>query len=287
MVGETPNLAARLQALAAPGSVVISQATRRLVGGLFELADLGPTAAQGLRRAARGLPGRRRGPRRGPLRGAARRAPDAAGRARARARHAAGALGAGPRTATARWSCSRASRGSASRACCGRCASSCAGEPHVALSHFCSPYHTNSALYPIIAQLERAAGFASDDDAGGPGSPSSRRCSARRPNSWTRRCRCSRRCSGIPTGERYPRPEPQPAAAEAAHARGPDRAAGRPRPRAAGARAVRGRALGRPLDPGAARPAGRAGARPAGPGGAHLPARVQPALDRATRTSRR
>ena len=37
MVGETPNLAARLQALAAPGSVVISQATRRLVGGLFEL----------------------------------------------------------------------------------------------------------------------------------------------------------------------------------------------------------------------------------------------------------
>ena len=42
VVGETPNLAARLQALAAPGSVVISQATRRLVGGLFELADLGP-----------------------------------------------------------------------------------------------------------------------------------------------------------------------------------------------------------------------------------------------------
>ena len=37
------------------------------------------------------------------------------------------------------------------------------GEPHVALSHFCSPYHTNSALYPIITQLERAAGFAPDD----------------------------------------------------------------------------------------------------------------------------
>jgi class 3 adenylate cyclase len=42
VVGETPNLAARLQALAAPGSVVISQATRWLVGGLFALADLGP-----------------------------------------------------------------------------------------------------------------------------------------------------------------------------------------------------------------------------------------------------
>ena len=47
MVGETPNLAARLQALASPGSVVISQATRRLVGGLFELADLGPRRLKG------------------------------------------------------------------------------------------------------------------------------------------------------------------------------------------------------------------------------------------------
>ena len=47
VVGETPNLAARLQALAAPGSVVISQATRRLVGGLFELADLGPRQLKG------------------------------------------------------------------------------------------------------------------------------------------------------------------------------------------------------------------------------------------------
>ncbi len=41
------------------------------------------------------------------------------------------------------------------------------GEPHVALSHFCSPYHTNSALHPIIAQLERAAGFVPRRRAGG------------------------------------------------------------------------------------------------------------------------
>jgi class 3 adenylate cyclase len=47
VIGETPNLAARLQALAAPGSVVISQATRRLLGGLFELADLGPVRLKG------------------------------------------------------------------------------------------------------------------------------------------------------------------------------------------------------------------------------------------------
>jgi class 3 adenylate cyclase len=47
VVGETPNLAARLQALATPGSVVISQATRRLVGALFELADLGAQRLKG------------------------------------------------------------------------------------------------------------------------------------------------------------------------------------------------------------------------------------------------
>ena len=160
VVGETPNLAARLQALAEPGSVVISQATRRLVGGLFELADLGPLRLKGFAEplAAFRVEGEGRAEGRfEALRGAA---PDAAGRARARARACCWSAGPGPRTATARWCCSRASRASASRACSGRCASELSGEPHVALSHFCSPYHTNSALYPIIAQLERAAGFA-------------------------------------------------------------------------------------------------------------------------------
>jgi class 3 adenylate cyclase len=47
VVGETPNLAARLQALAEPGAVVVSQATRRLLGGLFDLEDLGPNRLKG------------------------------------------------------------------------------------------------------------------------------------------------------------------------------------------------------------------------------------------------
>jgi class 3 adenylate cyclase len=47
VVGETPNLAARLQALAAPNALVIAEATRRQVGGLFDLADLGPQALGG------------------------------------------------------------------------------------------------------------------------------------------------------------------------------------------------------------------------------------------------
>ena len=47
MVGDTPNLAARLQALAEPGTVVVADATRRLLGGLFEFAELGPVNAKG------------------------------------------------------------------------------------------------------------------------------------------------------------------------------------------------------------------------------------------------
>ena len=47
VVGETPNLAARLQALAEPGSVVIAESTRRLLGGTFELKALGPQTLKG------------------------------------------------------------------------------------------------------------------------------------------------------------------------------------------------------------------------------------------------
>jgi hypothetical protein len=38
-----------------------------------------------------------------------------------------------------------------------------AGEPHTRLRYFCSPQHTDSALYPVIGQMERAAGFVHDD----------------------------------------------------------------------------------------------------------------------------
>jgi class 3 adenylate cyclase len=47
VVGETPNLAARLQALAEPGAVVVAASTRRLLGGLFALTDLGPVRLRG------------------------------------------------------------------------------------------------------------------------------------------------------------------------------------------------------------------------------------------------
>jgi class 3 adenylate cyclase len=53
VVGETPNLAARLQGIAAPNTVVIAEGTRRLIGNLFELRDLGPKELKGIAGTAR------------------------------------------------------------------------------------------------------------------------------------------------------------------------------------------------------------------------------------------
>jgi class 3 adenylate cyclase len=102
VVGETPNLAARLQGLAAPGSVVISQATRRLVGGLFELADLGPQRLKGF--ADRCGPGGWSGP--APPRAASKRCIRRDSRpwsAASTSSVSCSSAGPGPRTATARW----------------------------------------------------------------------------------------------------------------------------------------------------------------------------------------
>ena len=55
IVGETPNLAARLQGVAEPNSVVIAESTRKLVGNLFELEDLGAQGPQGHRRTGASL----------------------------------------------------------------------------------------------------------------------------------------------------------------------------------------------------------------------------------------
>ena len=72
IVGETPNLAARLQGVAEPNSVVIAESTRKLVGNLFELEDLGATGPQGYRGAGASLGGAATVFGRKPLRGASR-----------------------------------------------------------------------------------------------------------------------------------------------------------------------------------------------------------------------
>jgi class 3 adenylate cyclase len=93
--GDAPNLAACLQALAEPGAVVISQATRRLVGGLLRARRSWTAAPQVFRRAARRLESFLRKPGGGPLRLAPHGWPNPAGRPRRGDRAPATALTAG------------------------------------------------------------------------------------------------------------------------------------------------------------------------------------------------
>ena len=165
VVGETPNLAARLQALAAPGSVVISQATRRLVGGLFELAVLGPRRLKGFAE---------------PL--AVWRV-EGEGRAEGRfeARHpdqVAPLVGRDQELALLldRWALARSGEGQVvllgGEPGIGKSRIVLAlrehlrAKPRISLRYHCSPYHVNVPLWPIISHIERAAGFAREDAPG-------------------------------------------------------------------------------------------------------------------------
>jgi class 3 adenylate cyclase len=76
IVGETPNLAARLQSAAEPNMVVIAESTRKLLGNLFELQDLGARDLKGIARPVRGLGGAAAEFRGEPLRSPARERPD-------------------------------------------------------------------------------------------------------------------------------------------------------------------------------------------------------------------
>jgi Adenylate and Guanylate cyclase catalytic domain len=156
IVGETPNLAARLQGIAAPNTVVISEGTRRLLGNLFELRDLGSQELKGFvapTRAWAALRARSVESRFEPLHTC---------RPRGRDRTAAAALvegkdrrrSGGPNRRGGRDRQIAAHRGAHG---------SLADEPHTRLRYFCSPQHTDSALYPIIGQMERAAGLGHDD----------------------------------------------------------------------------------------------------------------------------
>jgi class 3 adenylate cyclase/predicted ATPase len=161
VVGETPNLAARLQALAMPGTVVIAQSTRRQIGALFDLADLGPQALAGF---AEPQPAWR-----------------VIGESGMLSRFEALRSGATPLVGRdeevellfRRWQQAKSGEGRvvliSGEPGIGKSRLTAAlseqigTEPHTRLRYFCSPHHQDSALYPFIAQLERAAGFARDD----------------------------------------------------------------------------------------------------------------------------
>jgi predicted ATPase len=162
IVGETPNLAARLQGVAAPNAVVIAESTRKLVGNLFELEDLGAQNIKGIA---------------GPVRAWAALRPGSV-ESRFEAFHATGLTELVGREEELelllrRWSKAKTGEGQvvllSGEAGIGKSRLTAAllerlpTEPHTRLRYFCSPQHTDSACYPIIGQMERAAGLAHDD----------------------------------------------------------------------------------------------------------------------------
>ena len=162
IVGGTPNLAARLQEIAEPNTVVIAEATRSLLGNLFELKDLGTRDLKGLA---------------GPVHTwLALRASTV--ESRFEALHPSGLTALVGREEETelllrRWSRAKSGEGQvvliSGEAGIGKSRltaallESLAPEPHTRLRYFCSPQHTDSAFYPIIGQMERAAGLLHDD----------------------------------------------------------------------------------------------------------------------------
>ena len=162
IVGETPNLAARLQGIAEPNMVVVADGTRRLLGNLFELRDLGDKDLKGISGPSRAW--------------AALRASSAEGRFEAL--HAGGLAELVGREEELelllrRWSKAQNREGQvvllSGEAGIGKSRLTAAllerlsTEPHTRIRVFCSPQNTDSALHPSIGQMERAAGLTRDD----------------------------------------------------------------------------------------------------------------------------
>ena len=162
VVGETPNLAARLQALAGPGDVVISQSTRRLVGNLFDFRDLGTVKVKGFSEPVQAWQALR----------------SSSAESRFEALHSTALSPLVGREEELelllrRWGRAKAGDGQvvllSGEPGIGKSRLTSAlqeklqSEPHTRVRYFCSPHQSENALHPIISQLRRAAGLERDD----------------------------------------------------------------------------------------------------------------------------
>lgn len=161
VVGETPNLAARMQSMAQPNTVVISDATRRLAGRLFDYQDLGTLSAKGFAAPIQTW----------------RVVSESAIESRF------DALRSSQTPLVAReeemkillrlWKQAKSGQGRvvllAGEPGIGKSRLIAAllerleAEPHTRVRYFCSPHHKNSPLAPAVGQLSRAAGFKQGD----------------------------------------------------------------------------------------------------------------------------
>src|SRR6059058_5616875 len=162
ILGDTPNLAARLQSLAQPGGVIISGRTKTIAGPQFEYLDLGKVEIKGYVKpvAAWQVAGK------------------TAVTSRSHALQSSDLLPLIGRDEEMelllrRWERARSGEGQvvllSGEAGIGKSRltvallEQLAREPHIRLRCFCSPQHTDSMLYPVIGEMLRAARFAHDD----------------------------------------------------------------------------------------------------------------------------
>lgn len=161
VVGETPNLAARLQALAEPNTIVIADATRRLLGSLFELEDLGLQALKGFPQMQRSW--RVLGEARFKSRFEGLRSSDAMLVGRDENIELLLRRWAQVKTGEGRVILISGDPGVGKSRLTTTIVDQLGDEPYTSLRYFCLPHHEGSALFPIINQLERAAGFEPGD----------------------------------------------------------------------------------------------------------------------------
>jgi class 3 adenylate cyclase/tetratricopeptide (TPR) repeat protein len=163
IVGETPHLAARLQALAEPNAIVIAESTRRQIGARFEVLELGPQALKGFAEPQRAWQVLAENRTLGQFEALRSDATPLVGRSEEMdllLRHWAQA-----KVGNGRVVLISAEPGVGKSRLAEALAERIGAEPHARLRYFCSPHHQDSALYPVMAQMERAAGFG---DADGP-----------------------------------------------------------------------------------------------------------------------